>query len=94
MPRHRKSGRIGIPTLRQNAMSTTSWAMMPRVAKPASVTIMGVVHAETSVWLPPKITMNAAKPAIDTTLLTTGAHAYGPKTLRALRISPSRANMP
>ena len=74
-PRQRKSGRSGMPDRRQAMARTTVCAMMPSVAVPPTSAMEDGVHQPTSVRWNPNRTMNRPKPAIETMLLITGAHA-------------------
>lgn len=70
----------------------------PIVAVPPSIAIIVGSQSEIirswPVGSAPKTVLKSRSPAMPTTLLMTGAHANGPNSPRALRISPSTAYMP
>ena len=87
-PRNPHTGRNRNPLRYSGTTSTSAWATTPSVALPASSVIMSDVHASGGSppsGNPPKMTRKATRPAIAITLLTAGAHMYGPKMLRAFR---------
>ena len=91
-PFQRKSGRYASPARFQNTMRTRAWAATPRVALPASRAMRPASQTSTDRLTPspPKTRANTMRPAIATTLLSTGAHVNGPKAFRALSTSPRR----
>ena len=77
-PFHRKSGRTRSRAERQNTSRRAACTTMPVVAVPASSAIMSGVQPATWVTGPENRAMKARKPAIETMLLTIGAHVNGP----------------
>ena len=59
---------------------------------PITATIVG--RPVRDLAAPPEQGMKIMNPAIETTLLTIGAHVYGPNTRRAFRASPTSAYRP
>ena len=65
---------------------------MPAVADPASTATIAGVQASAALvpsGSTPKSVANTSRPAIATTLLSTGTHVNGPKLRLALSTSPS-----
>lgn len=87
-----------MPTLCIGQTRMAAWATIPSVENPPSMATRIADHCETSALsagpAPPKIARMTSRPATDTTLLSTGAHMYGPKFSRALRICPRTVYMP
>ena len=100
-PARRQShrGRKRKPIRRSGTTRTSAWATMPIVAVAPRKAIGRGPQAAGSDSGPSRVyrpytAMNAPKPTIDTTLLTTGAHMYGPKLPRALSTWPSSVYRP
>ncbi|CPU65164.1 Uncharacterised protein [Mycobacteroides abscessus] len=86
------------PARHSGTTRMSAWAATPSVAVPARSAILVPSHCVRSSTFPvaagPYSAMNAANPAIDTTLLSTGAHMNGPNCPRALRTCPSSVYRP
>lgn len=79
-------------------MRMSAWTMMPSVDTAARVFARVPIQAAAAdgsvAFSGPQIAKMTSSPAIATTLFATGAHMYGPKFSRALRIWPNTVYRP